>query len=81
MSLYKANGDPWNPQYEETRVLDDVLRRIVDALRYRRPGLSEDDAYARALARLSEAATDFTTAFRENPAAAGPTPEAWRWAS
>jgi hypothetical protein len=72
--LYKANGELWNPHYEKTEVLDELLRRIVDALRYRRTQLGTEDAYGRAVAGLIEAATHYTTQLRANPAAAGPVP-------
>lgn len=81
MFLYKANGEIWNPYYEETRVLDDLLRRIVDAIRYRRTTLGDADPYGRALARLTEAATEYTATLRTDPDAAGPVPEVRRWAS
>lgn len=81
MLLYKANGEPWNPFYEETHVLDDLMRRIIDALRYRRPGLESTDDYSQALARLSEAATEYTAALRRDREAAGRVPEVRRWAS
>lgn len=76
MQLYKANGELWNPYYEDTRVLDDMLRRIVDAIRYRRTTLEAGDAYGRALTRLTEAATDYTATLRSDPTAAGPVPQA-----
>lgn len=75
MFLYKENGELWNPYYEETDVLDDLLRRIVDAIRYRRGKLDHADRYGRAVARLSEAATEYTASLRADPDAAGPVPE------
>lgn len=80
MYLYKADGELWNPHSEDTRVLDDLLRRIVDALRYRRPTLDDSDAYGQALAQLTDAATQYTAALRSDPQAAGPVPELHRWA-
>lgn len=80
MLLHKANGEIWNPYYEETRVLDHLLRQIVDAIRYRRTSLDSTDPYGHALARLSEAATKYTATLRSNPAAAGPVP-APHWVS
>lgn len=80
MYLYKANGEIWNPHTEDTRVLDDLLRRIVDALRYRRTTLDDVDAYGKALSTLTEAALDYTAVLRRDPAAAGPVPELNRWA-
>lgn len=76
MQLFKANGEVWNPHYEDTRVLDDMLRRIVDAIRYRRATLEDGDAYGKALTRLTEAATDYTAILRSDPKAAGPVPRA-----
>lgn len=81
MQLYKANGDLWNPNYEDTRVLDDMLRRIVDGMRYRRQTLGNADPYGRALARLTEAATEYTATLRGDPEAAGPVPRVNRWAA
>lgn len=81
MQLYNANGERWNPYYEDTRVLDDLLRRIVDAIRYRRQTLDNADPYGQALARLTEAATEYTATLRSDPEAAGPVPQIDRWAS
>ena len=74
MHLFDENGDIWDPNFEETRVLDDLLRRIVDAIRYRRVPIQSADAYAEAVAKLTEAVTDYTATLRADPAAAGPTP-------
>jgi hypothetical protein len=81
MVLYKANGEIWHPHYEDTRALDDLLRRIVDAIRYRHTTLGAQDAYGKALARLSDAATEYTATLRSDPTAAGPVPEVRRRAS
>jgi len=74
MFLYKANGEVWNPCYEETEVLDDVLRRIVDAIRFRRTTIDDGDAYGQAVVELTEAVTQYTRTLRSDPAAAGPVP-------
>ena len=74
MFLYKHDGEIWNPCYEETEVLDDVLRRIVDAIRYRRTSIEDSDDYGRAVVRLTEAVTQYTRTLRSDPAAAGPVP-------
>jgi hypothetical protein len=79
MQLYKANGELWNPYLEDTRELDDLLRRIVDAIRYRRQTLDAADPYGKALARLTEAATEYTATLRKTPEAAGPVPRLNRW--
>lgn len=81
MYLYKANGEIWNPHTEDTRVLDDLLRRIVDAIRYRRTTLDDADPYGRALARLTDAVTEYTAVLRSDPTAAGPIPQLQRWVS
>lgn len=79
MQLYNGDGEFWNPYLEDTRELDDLLRRIVDAIRYRRPTLNNQDPYGKALARLTEAVTDYTSTLRKDPEAAGPVPRINRW--
>ena len=75
MDLYKADGSIWNPHGEDTRDLDDLLRRIVDAIRYRQ-GIPEAlDLYGQSVTRLTEAATQYTAALRSAPEAAGNPPE------
>ena len=81
MLLYKANGEPWDPYREETRVLDVLLRQIVDALRFRRPKLDNADPYGGAIANLTAAATEYSATLRSDPDAAGTVPHTHSWAS
>ena len=75
MDLYNADGTVWNPHREDTRDLDDLLRRIVDAIRYRRRTPEALDVYGQAVTRLTEAATEYTAILRSDPKAAGDPPE------
>ncbi|UCC25268.1 MAG: hypothetical protein JSU98_16330 [Gemmatimonadales bacterium] len=79
MQLYKANGEIWNPHYADIRELDHLLRKIVDAIRYRRPTLSDQDAYGQAVTHLTEAAMQYTAIRRREEAAAGSTPLLYPW--
>ena len=79
MNLYRANGELWDPHYADAQELDWMLRRIVDAIRYRRRSLRVDDPYARAVARLTEAALEYTATRRSDPAAVGAAPRLPPW--
>jgi predicted short-subunit dehydrogenase-like oxidoreductase (DUF2520 family) len=79
MQLYKANGEIWNPHYADVRELDHLLRKIVDAIRYRRPALSDQDAYGQAVTHLTEAAMEYTAVRRRERAATGSVPDSFTW--
>ena len=60
-----TSSDPaFNPYSAELDELDARLRQIVDAIRFRRPTLLDEDDYGRAVTRLTEAVIDYTAARR-----------------